>query len=69
MKTGKTLFWVGLCVNVGVIITYLILMIIGVDAFASWIVSLSLCGIVLVGSVLMLLGRSLEKHSAYDVYR
>lgn len=62
MKTGKTLFWVGFVLTLGVIIAYLTIMIVEVPAFTGWIASLSLCGLVLVGSVLMLMGRSIEKH-------
>lgn len=61
MKTGKSLFWIGFILTLGIVIAYIILMIIGVQAFASWVASLSLCGIVLVGSLLMLIGRSLER--------
>lgn len=67
MKTGKTLFWIGFVITLGVIIAYLIMMIVEVPAFTGWIASLSLCGMVLVGSVMMLMGRSIEKHDGADV--
>lgn len=67
MKTGKTLFWIGFVITLGVIIAYLTMMIVEVPAFTGWIASLSLCGMVLVGSVMMLMGRSIEKHDGADV--
>lgn len=66
MKTGKTIFWTGFIIAIGIIIAYLLTMIIGVAAFAGWIVSLSLCGIVMVGAVLMIIGRAIEKRSGGD---
>lgn len=66
MKTGKTIFWTGFIITIGIIIAYLLTMIIGVAAFAGWIVSLSLCGIVMVGAVLMIIGRAIEKRSGGD---
>lgn len=66
MKTGKTLFWIGFVITLGVIIAYLTLMIVEVPAFAGWIASLSLCGMVLVGSGMMLIGRSIERHDGID---
>ena len=58
MKTGKTIFWTGFIITIGIIIAYLLTMIIGVAAFAGWIVSLSLCGIVMVGAILMIIGHN-----------
>lgn len=67
MKTGKTLFWIGFVITLGVIIAYLVMMIIEVNPFTGWIASLSMCGMVLLGSVMMLMGRSLEKRDGAEV--
>lgn len=66
MKTGKRLFWIGFVITLGVIIAYLTMMIVDVPAFAGWVASLSLCGMVLVGSALMLIGRSIEKRDGAE---
>lgn len=66
-STGKTLFWVGFLITIGIIIAYIILMIIDVTAFTTWVTSLSLCGIVLIGAILMLMGRSMERRAGDDV--
>lgn len=66
MNIGKTIFWAGFVITLGIIIAYLLTMIIGVEAFAGWIVSLSLCGVVMVGAVLMIIGRAIEKRSGGD---
>ncbi len=63
MNTGKIIFWTGFIITVGMILFYLILISIDVTCFTNWIGSLSLCGTVLVGSVLMLIGRALERRS------
>lgn len=67
MKTGSSLFWIGFLITIGIIITYIVMLIVDVTCFTTWIISLSLCGIVLVGSVMMLVGRSLERKSGYDI--
>ncbi len=46
---------------------YIIIMIIDVTCFTSWITSLSLCGIVLLGSILMLIGRAIERRSDDEI--
>ena len=63
MKTGKTIFWPGFMITLGIIIAYLLTMIIGVAASAGWIVSMSLCGVVMVGALLMIIGRVIDKRS------
>lgn len=63
MKTGKTIFWIGFIITLGIIIAYLLTMIIGVAASAGWIVSMSLCGVVMVGALLMIIGRVIDKRS------
>lgn len=59
--TGRILFWIGFSLTIGIVIAYIITMIIDVTCFTAWITSLSLCGIVLLGAILMLAGRSIER--------
>lgn len=59
--TGRILFWIGFSLTISIVIAYIITMIVDVTCFTSWITSLSLCGIVLLGAILMLVGRSLER--------
>lgn len=63
MKLGKILFWVGFAITISIVIAYIILMIIDVTSFTTWFISLLLCGVVLVGAILMLIGRTLEQKS------
>ena len=56
---GKTLFWVGFVALIGVVLAYLIIIVTGAVAFAT--TALSICAIILVGSLLMVWGRSYEK--------
>lgn len=62
MKYGALLFWIGFILNIGIIISYIILAIIDVTCFTTWITSLTLCGFVLVGAILMLIGRTIERN-------
>lgn len=62
MKYGALLFWIGFILNIGIIIAYIILAIIDVACFTTWITSLTLCGFVLVGAILMLIGRTIERN-------
>ncbi len=62
MKYGALLFWIGFILNIGIIIAYIILAIIDVTCFITWITSLTLCGFVLVGAILMLIGRTIERN-------
>lgn len=62
MKYGALLFWIGFILNIGIIIAYIILAIIDVTSFTTWITSLTLCGFVLVGAILMLIGRTIERN-------
>jgi len=61
MKTGAAIFWIGFTLTICIVIIYIIMMIVDVTCFTSWITSLCLCGTVLVGSVMMLIGRALER--------
>lgn len=63
MKTGKTIFWTGFMITLGMIIAYLLTMIIGVAASTGRIVSMSLCGVVMAGALLMIIGRVIDKRS------
>lgn len=58
---GKALFWVGFVALIGVVIAYLIIILTGAVAFATTATALSICAIILIGSLLMLMGRSYEK--------
>ena len=61
MKTlGKAIFWIGFVALIGVVIAYLIIIISGAIAFATTATSLSICGIILLGALLMLLGHHYE---------
>lgn len=66
-RTGTFLFWAGFVITIGIVIGYIITLVINVTCFTAWITSLSLCGGVLVGSILMLIGRALERRSGEDV--
>ena len=63
MNTGKTIFWIGFILTIGIILFYLVMMYVDVTCFTTWIYSLLLCGVVLVGSIMMLIGRALERRS------
>ena len=65
--TGKYIFWTGFILTIGIVMAYIIIMIIDVTCFTSWITSLSLCGIVLLGSILMLIGRAIERLSDDEI--
>ena len=58
---GKVLFWIGFAALIGVVLAYLIIIISGVLAFATTTTALSICAIILIGALLMLLGRYYEK--------
>lgn len=67
MKAGRTIFWAGFMLTLGIIIAYLVTMIVGMAAFAGEIASLVLCVSLSVGTVLMVLGRWVEKRMClYD---
>ncbi|MFG6396535.1 MAG: hypothetical protein K1V89_04235 [Muribaculaceae bacterium] len=66
-KMGRSIFWIGFTITVCVVIAYIVMMLIYVTTFASWIASLILCGTVLLGSVLMLIGRSIERKSGDEI--
>lgn len=67
MKAGRTIFLAGFMLTLGIIIAYLVTMIIGMGAFDGEIASLVLCVSLSVGTVLMVLGRWVEKWmSLYD---
>ncbi len=66
-KMGRSIFWIGFTISVCVVIAYIVMMLIYVTTFASWIASLILCGTVLLGSVLMLIGRSIERKSGDEI--
>ncbi len=65
--TVKYIFWTGFILTIGIVMAYIIIMIIDVTCFTSWITSLSLCGIVLLGSILMLIGRAIERRSDDEI--
>ncbi|MCC8037115.1 MAG: hypothetical protein LIP02_03130 [Bacteroidales bacterium] len=53
---------------IGIVIAYLVLMLCGAAVFATWVAALSLCGIVLIGGLLMLIGRNYE-HAEREKHR
>lgn len=62
-NAGKTIFWAGFVITLGIVIAYVIISIISIASLATWVTSISLCGIVLIGAILMLWGRSLERRA------
>ena len=68
-RLGTTLFWTGFIITICIIVFFIIMMLINVTTYASWFASLFLCGVVLLGSVLMLIGRGIERKSSEDVWR
>lgn len=58
---GKGMFWIGFILLMGVVIAYMITMFAGVVAFASWVTALTFCGLILVGGLFMLIGRTYER--------
>ena len=58
---GKALFWIGFVALIGVVLAYLIIIISGAIAFATTATALSICAIILIGALLMLLGRHYER--------
>lgn len=63
------MFWIGFIMIITIVVTYIIMMIVpGTDPiFGTWVSALTLCGIVLIGAILMLAGRWLERKSGDDV--
>ncbi|MCM1522579.1 MAG: hypothetical protein NC039_08010 [Muribaculaceae bacterium] len=60
---GKGLFWLGFIVLLGVVFAYLIIMMIGSIAYATTTTTLSICAVILIGALLMLMGRSYERRA------
>ncbi len=60
-KTGQKLFWAGFILTIAVVAGFILMMLIGVAPFTTWVSALTLCGLVLVGTLLMYLGRSFER--------
>lgn len=60
-KTGRSLFWAGFILTVAVVAGFIVMMLIGVAPFTTWVSALTLCGLVLVGTLLMYLGRAFER--------
>lgn len=58
---GRILFWIGFVALIGVVLAYLIIIITGAIATATTATALSICVIILVGALLMLLGRYYER--------
>ncbi|MDE6528069.1 MAG: hypothetical protein K2L78_03370 [Muribaculaceae bacterium] len=65
--TGKSIFWTGFILTITIVIAYIIILIIDVTCFTTWIASLTFCGAVLTGSILMLIGRAIERRSGYEI--
>lgn len=65
-KTGKILFWVGFALIMCIVSAYLIMTYIGTTWFTTWITSLTVCGIVIVGAMMMVIGRALERRGGNE---
>lgn len=65
---GKGLFWIGFILLMGVVMAYLIMMLAGTLAFATWVTTLTICGIILIGGLLMLIGRTYERKGELKHY-
>lgn len=63
MKTGKIIFYTGFVITIAIIVVYIVMMLIDVTCFTTWITSLTVCGLVLLGAIMMLIGRALERKS------
>ena len=66
---GKGLFWLGFILLMGVVIAYLIIMLAGIMAFASWTTAVSFCVLILLGGLFMLIGRSSERKGEMKAQR
>ncbi len=60
---GKGLFWLGFIVLIGVVFAYLIMMLAGSIAFATTTAVLSICAVILIGALLMIMGRGYERRA------
>ena len=60
---GKALFWIGFIILMGVVTAYLIIMLAGSVAFATTTAMLSICALILIGALVMLMGRSYERRA------
>lgn len=63
MKTGRNIFWAGFIIALGVLIGYLLAIVIGIGIFADCIISVALCCAILLGSLLMLWGKAIERRN------
>lgn len=61
MKVGKIIFFTGFYITLAIIAFYIVMMLIDVSFFTTWITSLTMCGLVLLGTVMMLVGRAIER--------
>lgn len=62
-STGGILFWAGFIAVILTVAAFLLILLFNAPLFTTWIASLSFCGLVLVGTAMMMVGRSLEKNS------
>ena len=61
MKVGNIIFFTGFYITLAIIAVYIVMMLIDVSFFTTWITSLTMCGLVLLGTVMMLVGRAIER--------
>lgn len=61
MKVGKIIFFTGFYITLAIIAVYIVMMLIDVSFFTTWITSLTMCGLVLLGTLMMLVGRAIER--------
>lgn len=66
-KTGKSIFWTGFILTITIVIAYITILIIDVTCFTSWVATLTMCGLVLLGSILMLMGRAMERRAGDEI--
>ena len=50
---GKFLFWLGFTLVFAIVIAYIVLMILDVQCFTTWVTSVAVIGIAIVGAILM----------------
>ena len=61
MKVGKIIFFTGFYITLAIIAVYIVMMLIDVSFFTTWITSLTMCVLVLLGAVMLLVGRAIER--------
>lgn len=60
---GKGIFWLGFIILIGVVFAFLIILLAGSIALATTTTMLSICAVILIGALLMLMGRAYERRA------